>query len=244
MDKENRLFFVSGTGRSGTHLVGRTIASHEEISGRIEESDTFGLITRIATTQDVKSPVSTMVYKGLLKYRLKRALSNSSSHVLEKSHPSLWLVDYLLDEFKSAGFIFVYREMEPTVSSMLEHKGVLSWYSSLSQDKPNRFLGITSANASEFSGYSIEEKCALRWQSHYNEIFRLKEKYQDKIILVKYDDFMVNPSPIVEDLAEFMGVSNAFNIEDIKVRSLDQWKDKLDESQLKRMRAITEALPV
>lgn len=50
-----KIIFVSGTGRSGTHLVGRCISSHPNISGRIEVPETFNLITKIATTQDIIS---------------------------------------------------------------------------------------------------------------------------------------------------------------------------------------------
>ena len=41
MIEDKKLIFIGGTGRSGTHLIGRTIASHPEIVGRIETKNTF-----------------------------------------------------------------------------------------------------------------------------------------------------------------------------------------------------------
>lgn len=237
--KDNKtLILVSGTGRSGTHLVGRTVSSHLEVSGRIEIESTFGLITKIATTQDYKPSWLTYILKIILKRRLKKILNDSNNHILEKSHPSLWLVDFFIKEFNSK-FIFVYREVEPTVSSMLEHEGVLGWYDKLPMDKPNRFLGIDKYNSTFFKKYSIEEKCALRWKSHYEAIFHLNKIHPNNTFIVKYDDFLTDPTPIMEKLSEFLGVSNEFEIEKFKTDSLDKWKKKLNEEQLNRIREIT-----
>lgn len=237
MSNKKNLIFVSGTGRSGTHLIGRTISSHDAIEGRIETSNTFGPITRIATTQDFNPSWLTFLYKLVLKSRLNKVIKSTDKIVLEKSHPSLWLVDYFIKTF-DAKFVFIYRDVEPTVSSMLEHGGVLTWYDKLPQDKPNRFLGITKENASTFDNLSIEEKCALRWQSHYNEIFALNKKYPDRTFVMKYDEFLVNPEPILEKIAAFIGIPNTFNPEKFKVDSLDKWKNLLSEEQVKKIHAM------
>jgi|TARA_B110000091_G_C13622252_1_gene393511 hypothetical protein len=236
-DKKN-LLFIAGTGRSGTHLIGRTISSHQEISGRIEIESTFRLITRIATTQDYKPSWQIFILKSILRRRLKNILKNSKIHILEKSHTSLWLVDFFIKEFNSK-FIFVLRDVEPTVSSMLEHKGVLSWFDKLPLNKPNRFLGIDEHNATFFKEYSIEEKCSLRWKSHYETILRLNKKYPNNTFTIKYDDFMVDPAPIMKKLSLFIGVTNTFEFEKFKTDSLDKWKNKLTEEQLIRIREIT-----
>ena len=151
---------------------------------------------------------------------------------------SLWLVDFFIKEFNSK-FIFVLRDVEPTVSSMLEHKGVLSWFDKLPLNKPNRFLGIDEHNATFFKEYSIEEKCSLRWKSHYETILRLNKKYPNNTFTIKYDDFMVDPAPIMKKLSLFIGVTNTFEFEKFKTDSLDKWKKKLTEEQLNRIREIT-----
>jgi len=238
MDNQKKIIFISGTGRSGTHLVGRSISSHPEITARIEESDTFALITRIATTQDIDLVLKTYLLKILLKLRLTKIFNNASNHVLEKSHPSLWLVDFLVKTFSASKFIFVYRDLEPTVNSMLEHQGVMTWYNRLPQNRKNRFLGVNKSNVDEFEKYSIEEKCALRWKSHYDEIFRLKKKYPQKVLVLKYDHFLTNPNQILKEVSDFLKISNSFTIETFKIESLDKWKNKLSPNQLDRIRKI------
>lgn len=238
MIHKKKLIFISGTGRSGTHLVGRSISSHPEILPRIEEPDTFKFFSKIATTQDIYIKPITYALKTILKYRLSKIYKSSSQHVLEKSHPSLWLVDFLMKSFKSSKFIFVYRDLEPTVSSMLEHKGVSSWYDRLPQNKVNRFLGITKENVATFEQLSIEEKCALRWKSHYDEIFRLKAKYPENVFVVKYDYFMKHSNAVLQEVSEFLEIKNTFAPEDFKIKSLNKWKDKLSDEQLKRIRNL------
>jgi hypothetical protein len=234
----NKLIFVGGTGRSGTHLVGRSIASHPEIDGRIEDTATFDLVTKIATTQDYGNRLYTRWLRGRLLRTYEAILEQSSSHVLEKSHPSIWLADALISGLKNAFHVGVWREVEPTVNSMLQHSGVLSWYERLPQRKVNRFLGITEENKKYFSELTIEEKCALRWLSHKKELDRLRSQHPSKIMLVKYDDFLREPEPHLKSIAELIGVSNEFSPEKFRTESLDRWKNELSECQLARIRTI------
>lgn len=237
--RDRKLIFIAGTGRSGTHLMGQVISTHPKITGRIEEPDTFKLITEIATTQDFEKFWSIAKLKMLLWCRIRRIKWKSSNIVLEKSHPSLWIAESLLSWFKNdVLFICMVRGLEATVSSMLHHKGVLSWYNRLPQNKPNRFLGIDKTNMETFHKLSLEEKCTLRWLSHKREIYRLKEKYPDRVEIVSYEELIKNPKIQMNVIAKFIGIANEFNIEQIEFSSLYKWKSKLSYSQRKRMQNI------
>lgn len=231
------MIFVCGTGRSGTHLVGRSIASHPNINGRIEEPATFKLITKIASNQDVSSALVTYCRKRVLRYRLNRVFKNNDSHVLEKSHPSIWLVEYLLGTFPSSKYIGVYRDVLPTVSSMLKHRGVRGWFSQFPSDKENRFLGINKENKELFGKLTIEEKCAARWLSHYQELERLKALYPEQIHLIHYDEFVKHTKGHLSKTANFLGVENSFDPEEINLSSLDKWKGNLDQEAIARIQA-------
>jgi hypothetical protein len=61
---------------------------------------------------------------------------------------------------------------------------------------------------------------------------------------MKYDDFMVNPQSILDKLSSFLGVTNDFTIEKIKTTSLDKWKTKLNDEQLRMIRKISLATTV
>lgn len=230
-----KIIFIIGNGRSGTHLLGRSIASHLDIHGRVETPNTFKLITKIATTQDFTNPLYVDLLKIILVYRIRKSIKNSLKHVLEKSHTSLWLVDHLITKFDNSYFIGIYRDLEQTVSSMLEHNGILSWYKKLPQNQENRFLGITKDNKSYFNLLSLEEKCALRWLSHKKELFRLYEKYPNRVRIIKYNDFVLNPESNLSAISSFLDIPNEFDYEKIKYESLSKWKEKLDNNQIKKI---------
>lgn len=164
--------------------------------------------------------------------KLSSIIDNDEKIVLEKSHPSLWLMEYLLEQFPNSRFVCVYRDLEPTVSSMLMHNGIIEWYNLLPLNQTNRFLGITEENKFNFKNLSIEEKCALRWKSHYKEIFRLRNLYPNKLFLVKYDDFLINPNPILSNISNFLEISDNFMPEDFKIESLEKWKTFLTIQQV------------
>lgn len=173
----NKLIFCAGTGRSGTHLVGRSIASNPKITGRIETPSTFRIITRIASRQDITPTYLNLLLKKILFFRFNKIIKTQKNDILEKSHPSIWLFEDIIDKINNVLFIGVYRDLEPTVNSMLNHPGVLSWYKKLPSNKVNRFLGINSHNVDFFHELPIEEKCAYRWLSHIKRLNYLKNNY-------------------------------------------------------------------
>lgn len=237
----NKLVFVGGSGRSGTHLLGRTLSSHPDFVGRIEDPSSFNLITRIASTQDISYEIINKYRRYLLNKRLSKVVRDSNSHILEKSHPSIWLVSHLVKNLQEVKFILVYRDAEGTVNSMLKHKGVLAWYDLLPQNKVNRFLGITKENQLDYPKYSLTQKCTCRWASHYLEILRLVSTYPESTLSIKYEDYIRNPELFQEKIAVFLNVSNLFTAENVNLQSLDKWKFDLNKAQLTEIQEIKKA---
>lgn len=232
-----KFVFIAGTGRSGTHLIGRSVGSHPDIEARIE-AGSFSLLSDIAARQDFDAGLVISIKKALLilRYRLM-ALLGKRQYILEKSHPSLWLCEELLRSLPGSKFVGVWRDVEPTVASMLRHRGVQSWYEKLPQDRPNRFLGITEKNKRQFAALSLEEKCALRWLSHRVEILRLERLYPDRFLSVNYDRFVLAQQEVLSEVAQFLDVKPTFDVERIELASLDKWRTDLTEGQLQRIRA-------
>ena len=229
--------FICGTGRTGTHLLGRTIASHPEVTPRIEIANTFNLITKIATSRDFTFPLINQYRFWLLNRRFSKIISKEKQHILEKSHPSLWLFEELSSSFKNAYFVGIQRDILPSLNSMLQHQGVLSWYSRLPQNKQNRFLGISENNKWKFNELSIEEKCALRWCSDVDEMHRLKEQFPHQFQLIRYKDLVSSPVLAINKIAEFLDLNQQFTIEQLHVKNIDKWKNELNENQIERIQS-------
>jgi len=240
-----KLIFVLGTGRSGTHLLGRTISSHPLIEGHIEDPEYFHPAVNIAVKQDI----SYNFYNRIQKYRLvkkyKQLLKKSAGeYILDKTHPVIWYAEYLMKKIPGSLFVGIIRNPYQTVSSMLNHSGVLEWYAKLPQDKPNRFLGITEENKSFFKDLPLETKCAYRWLSHKRELQRLQGVLKDRYVLFDYDNFLENLNENLEKLSQFLKISNQFNPEHLKTESLDKWKTFLNGVQIRNIDSVTQEIPV
>jgi len=231
-----KIIYVIGTGRSGTHLLGRTIGSHPLIEGHIEDPEFFHPAVNIAVKQDIAGKGYIALQKRRLLWNYKKLLRRTSSnYILEKSHPVIWFSEYLMRKLDNSLFIGIIRNPYQTVSSMLNHSGVLSWYSALPQDKPNRFLGITRENKSFFKDLPIESKCTYRWISHREELYRLQKVLKDRYFLFQYDDFLLNHEEQLDQLSTFLNIENRFSSEELKTTSLDKWKSFLSPEQIKNI---------
>lgn len=231
MDQD--LIFVIGSGRSGTHLIGRIIGSHPEVDAYIEDERTFGLVTDIATQRVNKTRVVKLVAKYTKLFR-----KSSYKFILEKSHPNIWIVEELLEAFPKAKFVGIYRDVYSTVASMLKHEGVSSWFEILPQNQVNPFLGINENNKEGYSNLTIEQKSALRWRSHYDRLQSLQNKFSGNVIIIDYNDLLVNQDKYLNVLAEFIGIDNSFEPENFKIESLSKWKTQLSQYQIKLIDSV------
>src|SRR5690606_15186404 len=153
---------------------------------------------------------------------------------------SLWLAEFLMKHLKRCYFVAIWRDVEPTVASMLQHPGVLKWYEKLPDNRINRFLGITKTNLEYFSQLNVEEKAALRWLSHKREIERLESLYPEQFLSVKFDDFITNYQNCSERIAHLLSIDNRFAPENFKYGSLDKWRTQLSAEQIGRIYRVLE----
>jgi hypothetical protein len=127
----------------------------------------------------------------------------------------------------------------PTVSSMLEHKDVMSWYKKIPQGRINRFLGITKENVPFFKNLSKIEKCVWRWRSHKEELSRLKNILSpERFMVINYEAFMSSPESHLEKLASFIKIDNLYEFENLKVESLEKWQSVLTPIEIRSVRSL------
>ncbi|MEP2770531.1 MAG: sulfotransferase [Fulvivirga sp.] len=228
MDK--KIIFVIGSGRSGTHLIGRIIGSHQDVDPYIEDERTFTLSTKIATQQVERGKIKKLIknYKNLFN-------KSKSPAILEKSHPNIWFVEELLAAFPEAKFVGIYRDVYSTVSSMLQHEGVSNWFNLLPLNVSNPFLGISNKNKEVYASLSIEQKSALRWESHKVRLLDLAKKLPSNVMVMNYNDLLLNQDEHLEKLSKFLGLTNQFKPESFNLESLNKWKSYLNKDQISRI---------
>ncbi len=129
--------FVLGTGKSGTHWLGNILNSSSEIKVNIEKKPIFVWVTQSALNKNKRRIFLPMIilYYNIIPFFYKINLA-------DKSHPNLWLVDFLYKYVPNSYFIGIIRNPYATVSSMLLHEGVMKWiYNWKKYPIPNEFLG-------------------------------------------------------------------------------------------------------
>ncbi len=225
--------FVIGTGRSGTHLLGRTFLSNKDCKVLIEDPMFFKDVTKIATGQRKRRH-----FKKVLKNYRNLFVSTKEKYVLEKTHPNIWFVEDLLEAFPNAKFIGIKRDPYATISSMLNHGNVMKWYNVLPLNKENDFLGIDSENINYFTNLSIEAKAAFRWKSHIRRLNYLEEIFPNNVMVFDYEDYFNNNEELMNKISSFIGISGELHAEKIKNESLDKWKTHLTSENIENINNV------
>lgn len=228
---DKTLIFVIGSGRSGTHLLGRTVGDIGQVEAFIEDPKLFRKVTRVAVNPN-RSKIE--VNKILKLYDREFSLTQKA-FVLEKTHPNIWLVEPIKDYFETAKFIGIKRNIYATVASMLKHKGVLEWYNVLPLDQVNPFLGITAENREFFKDLPLESKCALRCKSHFDRLTYLEAEFPEKVLVIDYEDFYNDYERLMKQLESFLGLGKPIKSEPLISSSIDRWQSELTEVQIKNI---------
>lgn len=229
------MFFVIGSGRSGTHLIGRIIGSHPKVQAYIEDEKFFPLVTQIATGELSKRKIPKLISK----YK-KEFQKIELPYILEKSHPNIWMVEELMAAFPYSFFVGIYRDVYATVSSMLLHEGVISWFNKLPENQPNPFLGIDQSNVDIYQTLPIESKCALRWLSHKNRLLHLERAFPGRVKVFNYNELLIDQENQLLLLSRFLNIKNEFKPESFNMESLTKWKEHLGAGQIDSIDKILE----
>jgi hypothetical protein len=236
MANGKKKIFVIGSGRSGTHLAGYLLGSHEEIVATIEEPKIYKAVAAMAIDPRLEEEV----FPRVVDLYGEAHAEEPEKHYADKSHPNIWLAEKLADTFDDAVFIGMQRKAHPTVASMLRHGGVGKWHLKWrSFPIPNRFLGITEELADGYDELSMEEKFAIRWKAHAEEMARLRSSLgEDRLRVVEYERLVGDQAAVASELQEFLGLSQPFPPYEMRADSLDKWRDQLSAEQIAAIDAV------
>ena len=226
------LILVAGLGRSGTHLLGRLLGSHPQVSVDLERQPQFDLVTRMAVnrTERHRMPELVEVYR-------RRMKTCGSKHLADKSHPVLWISSELSKLIPAMKVVGIRREALPNISSMLKHPGVLSWFSRWrGYPVPNGFLGIGRSDIRRYWKLSVEERCALRWLSHQR---RLDDLEADGVLVVSFEELVSDPS-VQKKIWDYLQLDAPITYTQFDRAPLKKWRLHLSLRQQKKISGFIE----
>lgn len=178
------LVFITGLGRSGTHLVADIIGSGIPCDQEVQPQ--FNMVINAVVYHKPIAPLI-KIYK------------TKPENYATKDHPVIWLVEQF--RFMQPKFVCIERDVLQVVASSLKHPGVLKW---VTQEYPPNPL-----SANYVSGYDkmdTIERLTARWVVNHLRINELKRTNQGDILFLDYNDLVVNPGPTIHQLELFLEV--------------------------------------
>lgn len=226
------IIFVIGTGRSGTHFLGRLIGENPSCNLLLEDKEIFPLCKEV----NISEYGNKRKLKRLLNKYKKIIKKNKKKYIIEKSHQNIWIVEELQKEFPNAFFIGIERDVKQVVYSMMRHPGILKWFNLLDTTKESHFLGINKGNIHLYDSLTLEEKCAIRWVAHKKRMEYLKHKINN-LIVVDYNKICNDYHQEITKLEKLMNINLREYAELPNFESLHKFK-QLTEEQIKNIEQI------
>lgn len=231
MDEQARIFII-GTGRTGSHLLGRILGSHRAIRVYMEPQPVFTLVTEVALRPSLKEDRLPRIYE-----EYDRLCSRTHpTHCAFKTHPCIWIAEELAGRYENSFFIGLNRDVRATVASMMRHPGVRGWCENWhAYEVPNPFLGVTDARIDWYRQASILERCVARWVSHSSELRRLVHTLERPFLNVRYEALVEDPEATLCRLRQFLGLDGDFPPITLDRKPLSKWRTQFSPRDLAEM---------
>jgi hypothetical protein len=224
--------FITGTGRSGSTILGLVLSMHRDV-GFLNEpkalwyhansfDDLIGSYSNgpaqfIMNGKDEVEISGTKVksaYTCYLKW-------SGSKRIIDKFPEMIFRIEYLNRVFRNPKYIFLYRNAMETISSMAiwsnTHRdaqreedwwGVRNrkWNLLIEQVVPHdEYLGGIKEVVSSFT--SQADKAAVEWIVTMNRGLKMVMAYPDKVLRVKYEDLCTDKEETLQRICQFIGLT-------------------------------------
>lgn len=233
------IVFVGGVGRSGTHMLGRLLATHKDVQVRLESGMSFDNLAKLASDPDI-SCLERILRKIFILLDLSRFYF-SRDWTVEKTHSSIWSAAFLFRCFPKSKMIIMERDQFSVLASMKVHEGVNKWYEILPQDKVNPFLGISIENRGTFRDSHVLYKYWVKWKSHIDMGRKLRKEFPDNVLIVHYENIVLKQLETLQAICTFLDLKiSDLDLSKISDKSLDKWKIILSEEEVKIIKQFSD----
>lgn len=226
--------FVLGTGRSGTCWMGKILGQHKDAESFVEPRILFDKASKAALFPDERETL----FLGIC-IRIDSIAKETNLLPAYKIHQLLWMAEQLAKRYPDAKFIGMQRTVHACVASMLEHPGVSKWCKQWRRYPiPNEFLGITGKTTKEYNGYTLSQRCAQRWVTHYHRLQLAKSRLMDRLLVVDYERLVTKPKENLQRIQKFLELKKPFPTISTKSDSLVKWKKRLSKKEISEINQI------
>ncbi|RAP59381.1 sulfotransferase [Oleiagrimonas sp. MCCC 1A03011] len=199
---------IHGAPRSGTSWVGEIFNSSPQTAYRYQPLFAYAFRDRIDVDSDaaeVRSWLDDLLHTrdefvlqtgaARLARRGTQFTKTSTTHLVYKEVRFHHLIEHLLDAIPGARYVGLIRDPRDVIASwsMAPREFDLAW----SLDGEWRLAAHKNAGLGE-NWYGFE-----RWKELAELFLRLSEKYPNRFRLVRYEDLVLDPEPIIRNLFSF-----------------------------------------
>lgn len=253
--KLKRPFFIIGSGRSGTTLLFRTLASHKEISAYPSEANELWhpqLYPWWASKHKSNVPpiwLDAQEFTSLslsLRSRARTRAIRSAFGLwqfvtggkvfLNKSAMVTFMLPYIAREFPDAQYIHIIRDGRAVASS----------YAIKQFRTIQKHVEIFEEQGIAFPIGEVLRKCAVSWRVHIEEIEKRKRESLlvrgDNLYELRYESLCENPEGELKKILHYMGVSEGgfAKVDYSKFKNMNfKYKNNLSEDEI---HSITEIM--
>lgn len=231
--------FIVGNGRTGTNFLCRSLLGFANVDDFMDGQENHAVRHQVTLAALHHEPLSkdTMDY---YRSHIKKA-NNQGKIFLDQSHPNLFHVEQLLDDFLKSLFLATDRPIEQVVSSMLRHKSVMGWFDYAKSHTghrcrfPNQFLGVSTKDHLNKPKHLL---CAMRVIAHNKKRQDLIERHPGVVRLIKFTSLVKDQIGTLRDIFTTREFS-ALGLFEMSLQSeqsvLKKYKENLSDQMLKEI---------
>lgn len=201
-NNQQNILLIGGAMRSGTTVIHRALCSAENSNPYISESWFLSDIMRLYRWNLMRYDVRhadqfgnvrnfrELIWLNIRQYISVVSVKYNDPEVLVLKHPELtYYFHELSNQFQNFKFLVIVRDPRDVIASVIE--------------VAERHIknGIASPQTELIN---IKNHCE-NYISYYADILNNRDSFQNKLIFVKYEDFMSNPDQEIQRIGKFSG---------------------------------------
>lgn len=192
---------VIGNQKAGTSAIAHLLAD-------------FGGLSKTIDIPPLWGPEVFKIMRGQIDFaRIVRRHRFYFSTKLIKEPNMTFFTNQVIKTFPKAKYLFIIRDPRDNIRSMLNRMNIPGHLSELPFSVISSDMRKMMLDASTWGGDETENyigALAHKWNNAFDNYLL----YQDRIILVKYEDFLVDKYSVIEKLAKQLGISKKIDITD------------------------------